>query len=1346
MRRRNSAGRPTVMVMSSVGNVRECDIFSCAARVLKKCLDQYHTHTTDARTAIMDSGNNKQHLFNTPVYFPLGYTMHTISITGVNGKTRKTVGIGTAFFDTIMDNGKKYTWIVPHSIYDSACPVNLLCMDLFHFYPHTNHRTGYEVQFLNERILLHRGTHIDMPRNSQSHLYNVTLFPVSPDVARRKHISPTQTTACNMLNDMDAHPPTILFKHHELQPMSTTTAMRILNHPHEDYFNTTIKHNMLDHTSSVKPIRRTNRADRPDSYWAGKMTSCHVPQRSRRPANVKLTPGSHIVSDIGEVPIADRHHNRYFVLFKDMCTQYRCVYRMKRKDELASVYRMFLTDNRCTHANGTITYRTRYLVTDDDVMYVKGEVERINKEHLICKYTLAPYTHNANPAESEMRKIMEGAVCNLHASGLPPSFLLDALDCHIEAMNRVYTPICHVSSHQYMTPYERFHGTKPSINDIARFGSKTYVYIPKSERAKHDAHSWVGWYLGPCRNMRGCRVYRPLKHAVYDRYHTLHDSGTVYGDFLGDMFRQRVEADKRQREYFNNEVNDLLRSTPSTSSSPSAASILRQFPWAPQPSPSTARALMPPPPSRTTRATCTAPTPAPPTTTPPPMQTPLPPTTRSQSRTCTVTPQQQDSAPPERTEPPERIRARRLLEGIQPTKLAHIMEAVDLSHQFLTLTTFYSQAHACHAIPLDHLLDDIQSPSQLSFIQLCEKTSRRIANSKEPTTLNQIRKLIDSKTVEGALIKEAMLEEVLWMVNNGKVKPKDKSTVSDLHEIDGKWVIKYKKTLDGLLERVRARWVLRGDKQRPYHDFDPHQLYSPVASRAGTASALILALQYSLDLYAIDISKAFTASAMDCDNVHMRVPTGLDETHSDYAPHGTRTTWELLTTLYGLRQASSTYYNKFTSVLLAHTDSRGQKYRRSDHDPCVFTKGKLGSDDYITFSVHVDDKFVACSSSTLAQELVTVLADGGLVANIEPMNKVLGYRVKYEKHNPAIPGSGSITIDHSQYIRDAFIEYSTHFKDKSVVNIPMTDANTKQFYNQPTPSFCKDRYNLFRSILGKVAHCANFTHPECSVSVSILSQHMMNPSQLDLDLVFRVLRYLYHCVHHNRALLIYKYNPNFDPSTHTYTRHPVHLLCDADLSACQDTRRSRLGHALYLFGNLAAWCSKRQTSVSLSTAESEYVALSACAKLGIWYKGLISDMGVELSITHPIVILSDSRSAIAIATSPVGQVSKHSKHIEQRIHWFKELVVNGKLSVRFIAGEHNIADIFTKNLPAPKFIKFRTSLLEGDQRDLNDIPSQCLSAFLNRPAPLGYGASYSCSCCDSSNTFITTFMRMMDEL
>mgnify|MGYP001242923972 FL=1 len=58
---------------------------------------KYNKQHHNENTAIMDSGNNRQHLFNTTSFFPLGYTMQNINITGVSGTQRKQVGIGTAY-------------------------------------------------------------------------------------------------------------------------------------------------------------------------------------------------------------------------------------------------------------------------------------------------------------------------------------------------------------------------------------------------------------------------------------------------------------------------------------------------------------------------------------------------------------------------------------------------------------------------------------------------------------------------------------------------------------------------------------------------------------------------------------------------------------------------------------------------------------------------------------------------------------------------------------------------------------------------------------------------------------------------------------------------------------------------------------------------------------------------------------------------------------------------------------------------------------------------------------------------------------------------------------------------
>jgi len=91
---------------------------------------------------------------------------------------------------------------------------------------------------------------------------------------------------------------------------------------------------------------------------------------------------------------------------------------------------------------------------------------------------------------------------------------------------------------------------------------------------------WV--YLGPSHNMLASRVYRPATHTVYNRYHVLYDSDVVYGDFMGDMYKKRVEADKMLRDYYNTEVSELLNGS---STNDIIRDIMCNMPWALQPLP-----------------------------------------------------------------------------------------------------------------------------------------------------------------------------------------------------------------------------------------------------------------------------------------------------------------------------------------------------------------------------------------------------------------------------------------------------------------------------------------------------------------------------------------------------------------------------------------------------------------------------------------------------------------------------------------------------------------------------------------------------------------------------------------
>ena len=81
------------------------------------------------------------------------------------------------------------------------------------------------------------------------------------------------------------------------------------------------------------------------------------------------------------------------------------------------------------------------------------------------------------------------------------------------------------------------------------------------------------------------------------------------------------------------------------------------------------------------------------------------------------------------------------------------------------------------------------------------------------------------------------------------------------------------------------------------------------------------------------------------------------------------------------------------------------------------------------------------------------------------------------------------------------------------------------------------------------------------------------------------------------------------------------------------------------------------------------------------------------------VISCDNQGAIHLLGN--NHIKKSSKHIDITFHWSREQVERGRLKFVYIPGVNNIADLFTKSLPAPAFREFRDGLGLVDGRTLS---------------------------------------------
>ncbi|KAL5699168.1 hypothetical protein ACHQM5_030108 [Ranunculus cassubicifolius] len=207
----------------------------------------------------------------------------------------------------------------------------------------------------------------------------------------------------------------------------------------------------------------------------------------------------------------------------------------------------------------------------------------------------------------------------------------------------------------------------------------------------------------------------------------------------------------------------------------------------------------------------------------------------------------------------------------------------------------------------------------------------------------------------------------------------------------------------------------------------------------------------------------------------------------------------------------------------------------------------------------------------------------------------------------------------------------------------------------------------YRRLVGRLIYLT-ITRPDINYSVNILSQFMHSPRSAHMDATHRVLQYLKGSI--GKGIFL---------SSSSNLR--LQGYCDSDWAGCPTTRRSTIGFCTLLDSNIISWKTKKQATVSRSSAKPEYRAMASLTCELQWLKYLLRDLGVDHSF--PITLFCDNQVALHISNNPVFH--ECTKHIELDCHFVREKLQAKLISPRYIPAADQLADIFTKPLGKDPF-------------------------------------------------------------
>ena len=438
-----------------------------------------------------------------------------------------------------------------------------------------------------------------------------------------------------------------------------------------------------------------------------------------------------------------------------------------------------------------------------------------------------------------------------------------------------------------------------------------------------------------------------------------------------------------------------------------------------------------------------------------------------------------------------------------------------------------------------------------------------------------------------------------------------------------------------------VRIVAKGFRQK--HGINYFETYSPVVSFTAIRCFLSYVAYLDLECDQMDVVTAFLNGDLN-ETIYMEMPAGFSDTSNNGQ------VCLLHKALYGLKQAPRQWYAKINAFLVEDLE-----FTSCSYEPCLYLRRNQHS--IMLIVLYVDDLLIAGNNRVIVNEVKTQFSRRYKMKDLGPAQEFLGITITRNRARCMLHISQSAYASKilSRFrMVDAKCSLTPMEVDRSPQRVESNSFETKFPY---------------REAIGSLMYLMVCTRPDIGFAVGKLSQFTESPRSEHWTAVKRVLRYIKSTISKG----ITYYEPE-NIKTVAYA--------DSDWAGCPITRKSTEAYLFIFGGGAVAWRSRKQSVVSTSSCEAEYIAGFSCAKESIRLSSLLAEMKGEKEL-EPQQIFMDNQGAMALAKK--STTTNRSKHIDIRYHFLQDAVAKQKVKLNYIPTQDQLADILTKPLGPTRF-------------------------------------------------------------